>query len=39
MANALTFIESNYEDLEKDEVKTEIEKKFKELITSSEITN
>jgi hypothetical protein len=32
MANALQFIESNIEDLEKDEVKQEVEKKFRELV-------
>lgn len=31
MANALTFIESNFEDLDKEDVKKEIEKKFNEF--------
>lgn len=32
MANALTFIESNIEDLSKDEVKERIEKDFREMV-------
>ena len=32
MANALQFIESNIEDLEKDEVQKEIAKKFVEIV-------
>lgn len=37
MANALTFIESNLEDLSKDDVKNEIEKKFNEFANQPDI--
>ena len=38
MANALQFIESNIEDLEKDEVKAEIEKKFRQQVKERSLT-
>ncbi len=37
MANALQFIESNIEDLDKAEVKAELEAKFDKFIKSDEI--
>lgn len=37
MANALQFIESNIEDLDKAEVKAEMEKKFEQFVNSDSI--
>ncbi len=37
MANALQFIESNIEDLDKEEVKEAIEKKFNDLLNNTNL--
>ena len=37
MANALQFIESNIEDLDKEEVKEAIEKKFNDLLNNTDL--
>lgn len=37
MANALTFIESNFEDLKKEDVQKEVEKTFNEFANKPEI--
>ena len=39
MANALQFIESNIEDLDKEEVKEAIEKKFNDLLNNTDLQN